>query len=46
VGGTEGWISHVRLATPVVIQNKKTINDQKEPSKKTINGQKETEQKD
>ena len=46
MGGTEGWIRHVRLATPVVIQNKKTINDQKEPSKKTINDQKETEHKD
>jgi hypothetical protein len=30
VGGTEGWILPVRITTPVVLQNKKTINDQKE----------------
>jgi hypothetical protein len=29
VDGTEGWIRPVRLATPDVLQKKKTINDQK-----------------
>jgi hypothetical protein len=34
VGGTEGWILPVRLAMPVVLQNTKNINDQKETEQK------------
>jgi hypothetical protein len=34
VGGTEGWILPVWLATLVVLQNIKTINDQKETKHK------------
>ena len=34
MGGTEGWILPVRLATPVVLQNKKITNDQKETKQK------------
>ena len=37
MGGTEGWILPVRITMPVVLYNKKTINDQKETEKKWQN---------